>query len=72
MNTLKEIYPAIFLAAVFSNFKTQEFVFLVFQDRVSLCSLGCLGIPSADQRSTYLYLLNAGIKCGYHHRSAGN
>jgi hypothetical protein len=47
------------------------FVF-VFRDRVSLCSLGCLGTHSVDQaglelKSACLCLPSAGIKGVCHH-----
>jgi hypothetical protein len=46
--------------------------FLVFRDRVSLCSPGCPGTHSVDQaglelRSACLYLPSAGIKGVRHH-----
>jgi hypothetical protein len=36
-------------ASLFSLFSLSLFFFLVFRDRVSLCSLGCPGTHSVDQ-----------------------
>jgi hypothetical protein len=47
--------------------------FLVFQDRVSLCSPGCPGTHFVDQAGLELRNLpasSAGIKGVYHHRRA--